>query len=164
MATRRLSMFDYASQTNKLWQGEQNRGQAGGQSAEGETFGNVPGQATPGAPGSETVGSPPVRPPVPDVIPDNSSESGISADVPQDLTRDPYIHLQAGQYIPGYDRMKSAAFAAGVASQNAARRGSTVTLVSPTSQSTSLLYRRHSSLGRELAEAQTLHNSTMLPK
>ena len=133
-ATRRLSMFDYGNQTNEMWQD---------------------GQTAHGAPGSDTVGAAPLRPPVPVVQP----KEQISKADQEPL--DPYRQLEPGHNIPGYDRMKSAAFAAGVASQNAVRRGSTVTLVSPSHQTTSLMYRRPSSLGRELTEAQKIHSNTM---
>jgi hypothetical protein len=130
-------MFDYANQTNEMWQN---------------------GQTVHGAPGSESAGVAPTRPPVPVVLPKDKA-----AKPAQETPIDPYGALYSGHNMPGYDRMKSAAIAAGVASQNAARRGSTVTLVSPTHQTTSLMYRRPSSLGRELAEANRLHNHSTLP-
>ena len=69
-------------------------------------------------------------------------------------------HDEIGQYsstTPGFEAMKSAAIAAGHAHGDAARRGSQIHLVSSKNETTSLLFRRPSSLERELAQAKAIH-------
>ena len=129
-ATRRLSMFQYSPQTNETWQA---------------------GRTLHGAPGSDAVGSAPVRPPVPQTI-----RNAPEAKTPQN-SPDPFRVLPPSTSVPGYDRMKNAAIAAGIASNNATRRGSTVNLVTSKNQTTTLMHRRSSSLGRELTEAQQIY-------
>lgn len=135
-------MFDYTNQTRQLWNGK------------ASTF---------GAPGSDTGATPPVRPPMPSVnpnIPNDTTHPSTKSVAKSSVNY--HESLERMEHIPGYEKMKRAAFAAGVASQNASRRGSmaSLTVKKGGSDTTSLMPRSNASLRRELSEAESIYHKS----
>ena len=132
-------MFNYSNQTEQLWDGRAN---------------------TIGGSGSDTRAVPPVRPPMPSFQPAETTVSSVDSE--KESSESYFQALEVGQHMPGYDKMKRAAFAAGYASKSASRRGSmqTITNKRDGSQTTSLMPRSNTSLTRELSEAQQIYFET----